>query len=154
MQVKNKQDFWSGVMFFGVGVAFSLKATTYSMGTAARMGPGYFPFWLGALMACLGIFILIGALLPKATETVVEKFDFKILAIIVGSIVLFAFILRPLGLIISMLLLVLVSSVASHEHSWKVSAMNAVFLTVLCWLSFVKGLGLVCPIWPSFLGLN
>ena len=105
-------------------------------------------------MACLGIFILIGALLPKATETVVEKFDFKILAIIVGSIVLFAFILRPLGLIISMLLLVLVSSVASHEHSWKVSAMNAVFLTVLCWLSFVKGLGLVFPIWPSFLGLN
>ncbi len=154
MQVKNKQDFWSGVMFVLIGVAFALKATTYSMGTAARMGPGYFPFWLGTVMACLGAVILVSSLRPKAVETVVEKFDFRILAIIVGSIVLFAFILRPLGLIISMFMLVIVSSMASHEHSWKVSAMNAVFLTVLCWLSFVKGLGLVFPIWPTFLGLN
>ena len=154
MQVKNKQDFWSGVMFLVIGVAFALKATTYSMGTAARMGPGYFPFWLGTLMACLGVVILVTALRPSAAETVIDKFDFKILGIIVGSIVLFAFILRPLGLITSMFMLVIVSSLASHEHSWKVSAMNAAFLTVLCWLSFVKGLGLVFPIWPAFLGFN
>ena len=154
MRVKNKQDFWSGVMFVLIGIAFALKATTYSMGTAARMGPGYFPFWLGTVMACLGALILISSLRSKATETVVDRFDFRILAIIVGSIVLFAFILRPLGLIISMFMLVIVSSMASHEHSWRVSIQNAVFLTVLCWLSFVKGLGLVFPIWPTFLGLN
>lgn len=154
MQVKNKQDFWSGVMFLVVGIAFALKATTYSMGTAARMGPGYFPFWLGTLMACLGAIILVTALRPSATETVIDKFDFKILGVIVGAIVLFAFILRPLGLITSMFLLVVVSSLASHEHNWRVSIQNAVFLTVLCWLSFVKGLGLVFPIWPAFLGLN
>ena len=154
MRVKNKQDFWSGVMFVLIGIAFALKATTYSMGTAARMGPGYFPFWLGTVMACLGAFILFSSLRPKTAETVIDRFDFRILAIIVGSIVLFAFILRPLGLIISMFMLVIVSSMASHEHSWRVSIQNAVFLTVLCWLSFVKGLGLVFPIWPTFLGLN
>ena len=154
MQVKNKQDFWSGVMFLVIGVAFALKATTYSMGTAARMGPGYFPFWLGTLMACLGVVILVTALRPSAVETVIDKFDFKILGIIVGAIVLFAFILRPLGLITSMFLLVIISSLASHEHNWRVSIQNAVFLTLLCWLSFVKGLGLVFPIWPAFLGLN
>ena len=57
-------------------------------------------------------------------------------------------------MIISLFLLVGLSSLASHEHSWKVSIANAAFLTLLCWLSFVKGLGLVFPIWPSFLGLN
>lgn len=154
MQVKNKQDFWSGVMFILVGVGFAFKATSYSMGTAARMGPGYFPFWLGILMACLGAFILLTSLRKKATKTAVDPFDFRILAIIVGGIVLFAFTLRPLGLILSLFLLVMISSMASHEHSWKVSAANAVFLTLLCWLSFVKGLGLVFPIWPTFLGLN
>ncbi len=154
MQLRNKQDFWSGVMFITMGLGFAFKATSYSMGTAARMGPGYFPFWLGVLMAILGSVILLSALRKKAEQTVVDPFDFKILGIIVGSIVLFGFTLRPLGLIVSLFLLVALSSLASHEHSWKVSLANAAFLVVLCWLSFVKGLGLVFPIWPSFLGLN
>ena len=141
-------------MFIALGLAFALKATTYSMGTAARMGPGYFPFWLGVVMATLGAVILLSSLNKKAEKTEVDRFDFKILAIIVGSIVLFGFTLRPLGLIVSLFLLVAISSLASHEHSWKVSITNAAFLVVLCWLSFVKGLGLVFPIWPSFLGLN
>src|SRR3546814_2673111 len=47
MLIKNKQDFWSGIMFTAVGAAFALGARGYAMGTSARMGPGYFPFWLG-----------------------------------------------------------------------------------------------------------
>jgi hypothetical protein len=124
------------------------------MGTAARMGPGYFPHWLGILMAIIGAVILLSSLAPKAEKTKVDRFDFKILGIIVGAIVLFGFTLRPLGLVISLFLLVAISSMASHEHSWKVSLLNALFLTVLCWLAFVKGLGLIFPIWPAFLGLN
>lgn len=154
MQLRNKQDFWSGVMFITLGLGFAYKATSYSMGTAARMGPGYFPHWLGILMAIIGAVILLSSLAPKAEETTVDRFDFKILGIIVGAIVLFGFTLRPLGLVISLFLLVAISSMASHEHSWKVSLLNALFLTVLCWLAFVKGLGLIFPIWPAFLGLN
>jgi hypothetical protein len=154
MQLRNKQDFWSGVMFVTLGLGFAYKATSYSMGTAARMGPGYFPHWLGIAMAILGAVILLTSLRAKAEETTVDRFDFKILAIIVGAIVIFGFCLRPLGLIISLFLLVAISSLASHEHSWKVSILNAIFLVVLCWLSFVKGLGLIFPIWPAFLGLN
>ena len=154
MQLKNKQDFWSGVMFILLGLGFAWKATSYSMGTSARMGPGYFPHWLGILMAILGAVVLLSSFRKKAEETEIDPFDFKILGIIISSIVVFGLALRPLGLIISLLLLVLISSTASHEHSWKVSIYNAIFLAVLCWLSFVKGLGLVFPIWPSFLGLN
>jgi len=154
MQLRNKQDFWSGVMFITLGLGFAYKATSYSMGTAARMGPGYFPHWLGILMAIIGAVILLSSLAPKAEKTTVDRFDFKILGIIVGAIVLFGFTLRPLGLVISLFLLVAISSMASHEHSWKVSLLNALFLTVLCWLAFVKGLGLIFPIWPAFLGLN
>ena len=62
MQLRNKQDFWSGVMFTLLGLGFAWKATSYSMGTAARMGPGYFPHWLGIIMAVLGAVILLGSL--------------------------------------------------------------------------------------------
>ena len=154
MQLRNKQDFWSGVMFIVLGLGFAWKATSYSMGTAARMGPGYFPHWLGILMAILGAVVLLSSIRKKAEEVSVDRFDFRILAIIIGAVLMFAFTLRPLGLIAALFLLVTISSLASHEHSWKVSILNALFLMLLCWLSFVKGLGLVFPIWPSFLGLN
>ena len=94
MQLRNKQDFWSGVMFILLGLGFAWKATSYSMGTAARMGPGYFPHWLGILMAILGAVVLLTSLRPKAEETTVAKLDFKILAIIIGAIVGFGLLLR------------------------------------------------------------
>jgi len=154
MQIRSKQDFWSGVMFVALGLGFAWGATQYQMGDAARMGPGYFPFWLGICLAALGAVVTLTALSPKAEETEVTKFDFKILAIIIGSVIMFGALLRPLGLYLSMFLLVVISSVASHEFSWKVAVLNAIFLVVFCWLAFIKGLGLIFPLWPSFLGLN
>lgn len=154
MQLRNKQDFWSGVMFIVLGGAFALGSTQYSMGTAARMGPGYFPFWLGVIMAALGLIILISSVRAKAEKVDIAPFDFKILGIITASQLVFAVALRPLGLIISIILLVLVSSYASHEHRLKSSIINAIFLTILCYFSFITGLKLVFPIWPAFLGLN
>jgi hypothetical protein len=154
MQLRNKQDFWSGVMFVALGLGFAFQATSYQMGTAARMGPGYFPFWLGICLAILGAVVGLTALSPKAEETDVGKFDFKILGIIVGSVILFGFLLRPLGLYLSLFILVVASSYASHEFSWKVAVANAVFLVVFCYLAFIKGLGLIFPLWPTFLGMN
>jgi len=154
MQIRSKQDFWSGVMFVALGLGFAWGATQYQMGDAARMGPGYFPFWLGICLAALGAVVTLTALSPKAEETEVSKFDFKILAIIIGSVIMFGALLRPLGLYLSLFLLVVISSVASHEFSWKVAVLNAIFLVVFCWLAFIKGLGLIFPLWPSFLGLN
>lgn len=154
MQLRNKQDFWAGVMFALLGLGFAFIATQYQMGTSARMGPGYFPFWLGICLAVLGAVVALGAMSPKATPTKVDRFDFKILFIIIGSVILFAAVLRPLGLYVSIFLLVMISSLASYEYSWRVALANAIFLVAFCWLAFIKGLGLIFPLWPSFLGMN
>lgn len=154
MQLRNKQDFWSGVMFTLIGLGFAYGATQYSMGTSARMGPGYFPFCLGICLAILGAVVALGAMSPKAAKTTVDRFDFKILFIIIGSVILFGVLLRPLGLYVSLFLLVVGSSIASYEFSWRVALVNAIFLVVFCWLAFIKGLGLIFPLWPSFLGMN
>ncbi len=151
MQLRNKQDFWSGVMFVALGVGFALGATSYSMGTAARMGPGYFPFWLGVCLAILGAWVALSALKEKSEETEVERFDFRILGIIIGSVVFAGIILNVVGIYITVFLLVVVSSFASHEFSWKVALINAICLVIFVWLAFIKGLGLVFPLWPSFI---
>ena len=138
-------------MFMGIGGGFAIEATTYSMGSAARMGPGYFPFWLGIVLALIGDTILISALSKKATDTSVSRFDLKILLLVIGSVVLYGVALRPLGLYLSLVLLVVVSSLASHEFNWKVSVANALFLVLFSYVAFIRGLGLIFPLWPSAL---
>jgi hypothetical protein len=151
MQLRNKQDFWSGVMFVVLGVAFALGATEYSMGTAARMGPGYFPFWLGVIMALLGAYITFSAFKANAEETEVGKFDWPIIVIIVLTVAGVGVVFDFLGVYISVFLLVVVSSLASHEFNLKVAIGTAIFLVLFVHFAFIKGLGLIFPLWPSFL---
>jgi len=151
MQIKNQQDFWSGVMFLVLGVAFAIGATKYSMGTSARMGPGYFPFWLGVCLAGLGAVVALGALNRKAQETKVDPFRWKIAGIIIGSTVLCGLTFSYLGVYLSIFLLVALCSLAAHDYNWKVSFATGLFMVLFVWLAFVKGLGLVFPLWPQFL---
>lgn len=150
--IRNKQDFWAGVMFIALGIGFAWQATQYSMGTAARMGPGYFPFWLGIVLALMGALVLLTSLTKGAAETSISRFDFRILLLVVGSVLLYAFTLRFLGLYIAVFMLVFISSLASHEFNWKVAVANGLFLVLFSYVAFIRGLGLIFPLWPSFLG--
>ncbi len=154
MRLRNKQDFWSGLMFVALGLGFAWKASHYQLGTAARMGPGYFPFWLGAILALLGLVMLLGALSKRADQTSIAPFNWRILLLVVGSVVVYALSLRLLGIYLSVLVLVLLSSLASHEFNWKVSLANAIFLVAFTYLAFIKGLGLIFPLWPSLAGTH
>ena len=62
MKIKSQQDFFSGLMFLVVGLAFAYGATDYSMGAAARPGPGYFPLILSVLLAILGAIVVFTSL--------------------------------------------------------------------------------------------
>lgn len=138
-------------MFSLTGLGFAWKATTYEMGTAAHMGPGYFPFWLGVCLAVLGTIVGLSALSGKAEETHVERFEWRVVILVIGSVILFSVLLPYAGLFLSIVALVIVSSLASHEFNFKVALGNAVFLALLSYLAFIKGLGLVFPVWPSFI---
>lgn len=152
MKIKSEKDFWSGLMFIAVGVAFAWGALNYSFGSSARPGPAYFPFGLGVLMSILG-----GAVLFKALTFEVEGGDkigdwpLKQLVLILSAVILFGFALPKLGMAVSLPLLIGVSSLASGEFHWKEVLINAVVLTIGSWAIFIKGLSLTIPLWPTFL---
>ena len=58
MKIKSQKDFFAGLMFMCVGVAFAWGATTYNVGTGARMGPGYFPLMLAVTLGLTLIALL------------------------------------------------------------------------------------------------
>jgi hypothetical protein len=154
VQIKNRRDFYAGIMFFLFGVAFLAFSMEYQMGTAAKMGPAYFPAVLGGLLALLGAIIIFGSADKKAMNLTVEKFDLGLSGYVLVSIVLFAVTLNYLGFVAALVVLIFVSSRASHEFSWRDTLISMVVLAIASYLIFIKGLQLQLPVWPKFLGLN
>lgn len=150
--IRSHQDFASGIMFIVAGAAFALLARSYRMGTASSMGPGYFPFWLGIVLVVLGVVVLLQSLSRKGVADRIPRWDIKTLLWILGSVVLFGLLLQPLGLVLSLVVLVLVSSMASHEFTWKGAVGTAIVLVLMSLAAFVYGLKLQFPVWPAFIG--
>jgi hypothetical protein len=121
------------------------------MGTAAKMGPGYFPFFLGILMTILGLIVAVKALSATAAIEAIPKFNWRVIAQITGSVVLYGLLLPRMGFLIAVVVLVLVSASASKEFTWKGSLINAAFLVIFTYSVFVVGLKLQFPLLPVFL---
>lgn len=151
-RIRNQKDFGAGCIYMLAGAGFSLGALNYDVGNAARMGPGWFPLAVGLLLLAIGLVIAATALRPSATRETVKRPEFSSLAWILGGVVLFGVLLQPAGLVVSLLVLVLVSSRASHEFTWRAAAISAVLLTAFSIAVFVKGINLQLGLWPAFMG--
>lgn len=153
MKIKNQRDFWSGVMFLAIGVGFAWGATNYSFGSSARPGPGYFPFGLGIILAGIGALVLFKSLtIESHGGGKIGPVAWKPLIVILGSVALFGLLLPLLGLILTLPVLIVLSALAGDEFHLGEALINAAILTVGSWLVFIKGLGLILPLWPAFLG--
>ena len=152
MKIKSEKDFWSGLMFMVVGLGFAAGATNYNFGSSAKPGPAFFPFGLGVLLAVLGAVILFKALtIESEGGDRVGAIVWRPLVLITLSVVVFGFALPTLGMIVSLPLLILVTSLAGDEFKLKEVIINSLVLTVGSWLIFIKGLNLIIPLWPTFL---
>ena len=150
--IKNQKDFLGGVMFVIFGGLFAAFGGQYHIGTAAKMGPGYFPTALGVIVMLLGIVISAGGLSSRAAGEKVARFEWRVLLLVIGSVLLFSVLLQPLGLVVSLFALIAVSSYASHEFSWKPALINAGVLIVMCLAVFDWALNLHFQVWPAFVG--
>ena len=147
-----RKDVAAGLMFVATGTSFCAAASMHRMGTVTDMGPGYFPFWVGAILAVLGAVVFLGGLRAAGSaDDLIGRWDWKALAIVVASMVLFGLLLQPLGLIVAVVVLVLVASAASHDFTWGMMIVTALVLIALSVTIFVWGIGLPLPVWPAVL---
>jgi Tripartite tricarboxylate transporter TctB family len=152
LKVKSEKDFWSGLMFIAVGVAFAWGATAYNFGSSARPGPAYFPFGLGVILALLGALITFKALTFEVDGgDKIGAWAWKPLVMITAAVAIFGLTLPKLGMVIALPILVAMAALAGDEFHWKDALINSVILTVGSWFIFSWGLGLTIPLWPSFI---
>jgi len=158
MKVKSQQDFFSGLLFTVVGMAFAWGATDYKIGDSARMGPGYFPLLLGVLLALLGTVMTFKALVIETPEgEKVGRFAWRPLVFIIAANLVFGVALGglpslkvpALGLIVGIYALTFMASLAGDRFKAKEAAVLATVLAVLSYLAFVLVLKLQFVVWPA-----
>jgi len=159
LKIKNHPDFYCGLMFLIVGIAFAWGSTNYSIGQAARMGPGYFPFMLGILMALIGVAVSVQAMGKGAVEELVGPWAWRPLGYVIAANVVFGLLLAGLpamglpafGLIVAIYALTIIASLAQAGSNFRSTLLLATGLAVGSYLVFVLGLSLQFPVWPSFI---
>jgi hypothetical protein len=148
--VRNAKDFWAGALFGAFGAAAILLSNGYPLGTAARMGPGYFPLALGLLLLALAAILVLRSLVLRGPAPAMR--NLKPLAIVLGSVFVFGLAAPRLGVALATVLLILIASSADREFRWKEAVVSSLILAAFTVAVFIYGLGLQLPIWPPFLG--
>ncbi|HTN48485.1 MAG TPA: tripartite tricarboxylate transporter TctB family protein [Burkholderiaceae bacterium] len=151
MQIRNAQDFWSGVLFAAFGAFFIIFAREYDMGSAARMGPAFFPTMLGGLLVLLGILVGARSLAAGAGDGKISRFHFKPLLLVLGAVIAFGVLLRPGGLLVALAALVGISSLGGDQFRLRDVVLLTILLALLVLAVFIWGLGMTIPVLPAFM---
>jgi hypothetical protein len=145
--IRNPKDFLAGLIFVAFGIAAIVLGSAYPLGTAARMGPGYFPRILGILLIVLGGALALRSL--SLVGTPLPGWRWRPVIVVLGSVVVFGMVVTHIGLVLSTIGLIVASSAASHEFRPKEALVSGLLLAALAVGVFVIGLKLVIPIWPG-----
>ena len=168
MKIGHPKDFWGGVLFAAIGAFFAVIAkglklgdtvllSGYAMGTPARMGPAFFPFWLGMILLLLGLIIAVVGFrnTSPGPDSGFPKYHWGPILWVLGAVVMFGLILKPVGMLIAGVLLVMVAGLGDPEgFRWKSSLILGLCLSVFCALVFVAGLKLPIPLCPDIESLQ
>ena len=150
---KSRKDLLSGLIFVGFGAAFAVTALGYPMGTGLRMGAGFFPFVLGLILCGFGVAVMIKGFLHRGEAEDLGTIPWRGVVLILGGLIFFGACVRGLGLGPSLFTTVLVSGLASRTLSPVTALILAAAMTVICYVIFVRGLGVTVPMLGPWIGI-
>ena len=148
--IRSPKDFYAGLLFMAIGLADLVIVRSYSLGTASRMGPGYFPRILGILLLGFGALLSLRGF--RSGGEAMSRWHWRPLTIVLLSVLVWGLTAQGLGLVVASLALVFVSSVASDEFGWREALLSGAIQAAAMAALFIYGLGVPLPVWPVFLG--
>ena len=70
---RSLKDLLAGLIFIGLGLAFGYATLAYEIGSAFRMGPGYFPLVLSIILTLLGLLTTVQSFASGPDETPIGR---------------------------------------------------------------------------------
>ena len=140
------RDLVAGILMISVGLFVALYASQhYQVGSAARMGPGFFPTMLGAILAALGVVIALLSLRKTVHALQPPPFTLRPFLAVIAAVALFAVLITRIGLIPTTVLVVMVTASGSDSFQLRRALILGVSLSVIAWLIFSLGLQMTLP---------
>lgn len=146
MRVRSPQDLVGGIALILLSILAFTQLGELKMGTASRMGPGYFPTVLAGLTGLMGLVIAARSLLLDGPP--LDRLHWRQALPLLGAIVAFGLAIRPLGLVIASALLFAIAAIAEEDTKWRELVVVSVVLILFAVGLFVLALGLPFPLWP------
>ena len=140
LDIRNNKDFWGGMMLIILGAGAIFIASGYRIGSALRMGPGFFPIILGVILILFGTVIMAMGLVSK--EKIKERLSLRALILLPAALLLFGFLMNLAGFVPAVVALVFCSAAAGSEFKLLEVSLLAIGLTVMSVALFLWGLEL------------
>jgi hypothetical protein len=144
LELRQNKDFWAGVMLIATGALAIVIARNYAFGTTLRMGPGYFPTVLGAMLILFGLYLV--AVSMKRQEKLSGGWSIRALIMLPVALVLFGLLMEHAGFIPALIALIFGSSLAGKDFKFVEVLLLSIGLTAFCVVLFIWGLGLPYPL--------
>jgi putative tricarboxylic transport membrane protein len=148
--IKGPKDFFAGLLFLAIAAVFAFGVIELPIGTAFRMGPGYFPLVLTLLLAVLGATILVNGL--RFPGEPIGTVPWRGLLLITMPVIFFGATLKGLGFVPSLALTVFGTTLATRLWDFTYAALTTVSLVAFCWAVFIWGLGLPLSLYGPWVG--
>lgn len=146
--LRKPKDFFLGLIFCAFAIATLWYSREYEFGTARQMGPGYLPFVLGLVLGGFGLLLMGGSFFGEHEPG--EAMDIGPGLLVLGAATLFGLLIRPAGLIVSTLVLVVLSGLAYPSRKKIPLVLYAIALAAGCVIVFPWMLGQQIPVLGSW----
>jgi hypothetical protein len=142
--IANRKDLICGLVFVVIGLLFLVGGKELDIGTATRMGPGYFPLVLCGMLITIGL--IIAAKSFGKPDVAFGSVPWRAILLILPSTIFFGFAVKNIGLMPGVFIVALASSFSSSKMTVPLALALSIGLSIFCYGVFVTGLGL--PIQP------
>lgn len=134
-------DALAGLLFIAFGLLFGVQSLGLEIGTAFRMGPGYFPLVLSGILILLGILIVASAIHDRGSEEI-GTLAWRGVLFILPAPIFFGLTVRGLGFVPAIFLTTLIAALASFKMRLHWALLLAAGVTLFATVVFSYGLGL------------
>ena len=147
LRIRDIKDAGAGLMFAAFGVfAVTVAAMHFPIGSAFRMGPGFFPLIVGAVLILFGAILMGRSVVTEGSR--IPRFRIRPLVGVLFAILAFAATIESYGIIVAACALVVLCRAGGWDFSWRESLVLGVVLAALSVGIFVFGLSMPFRLWP------
>ena len=146
--VRAPQDYYGGLVFVEIAILALIASADLPGQRGFAFGPGTAPRLFSILLAGLGAAVALSGVFVPGPK--IEKYKIRGPVFVIASIMLFAMMIRPLGLVPASFITFVIAILGSREMRIVEGLIGAAVMTGFCVLLFVYLLNLPFQLWPRF----